>query len=338
MMAGLTLVFALVMVFSVYQFSALQESKRLELTEKENQLIALQAVQQEQQNKLDEQTEALAAAQRLQASQRNTLDVQDEALLASRQALEQKQAELDVQDQALRAAQAQLAAAQISLQAQRQQLESQGAQLSTQQALMEQQQQRIDALVGVRTRIIEDLRDQLRAANRGVTVDVQTGAITLKGAVLFDVDRSDLREGGKSLLDGFFPVYVHTLLDGSNSDYVAEIIIEGHTDTTGSFLYNLDLSQKRAYAVAAYCLQDGFSGLSHELRNRLRVIVTANGRSWSSPVRYADGSVNEEASRRVEFKFRLKEAEMINEMSAIMESPAFATPAPTSDPTPAPEP
>ena len=32
----------------------------------------------------------------------------------------------------------------------------------------------------------------------------------------------------------------------------------------------------------------------------------------------ADGSVNMEASRRVEFKFRLKDAEMINEMNRLL--------------------
>ena len=32
-----------------------------------------------------------------------------------------------------------------------------------------------------------------------------------------------------------------------------------------------------------------------------------------------DGTVNMEASRRVEFKFRLKDAEMIEEMSSILE-------------------
>ena len=38
-------------------------------------------------------------------------------------------------------------------------------------------------------------------------------------------------------------------------DYVGEIIIEGHTDTQGTYLVNLELSQERALSVATYCLQ-----------------------------------------------------------------------------------
>ena len=48
--------------------------------------------------------------------------------------------------------------------------------------------------------------------------------------------------------------------------------------------------------------------------------MTANGRSWSDPVYNADGTVNADASRRVEFKFRLKDQEMIEEMSRILEA------------------
>ena len=38
--------------------------------------------------------------------------------------------------------------------------------------------------------------------------------------------------------------------------YVSEIIIEGHTDTNGSYIYNLELSQQRAFSVAKYCLTE----------------------------------------------------------------------------------
>ncbi|MBR6753527.1 MAG: hypothetical protein IKM05_05810 [Clostridia bacterium] len=46
--------------------------------------------------------------------------------------------------------------------------------------------------------------------------------------------------------------------------------------------------------------------------------MTAQGRSYSDPVYNPDGTVNMEASRRVEFKFRLKDEEMIAEMNRIL--------------------
>ena len=316
MMAGLMLVFGLVMVFSIYQFSKqgedltakeeLLSAKLEELGVKETQLNATQA-------ELDEQTAQLLAAQMLLQSQRVTLDTQQATLdeqqttldsqsllLAAIQlTLDEKQTELDLKDLALQGAQTQVDAAQISILAHRQQL---------------------DALVGVRTRIIENLSGELRKANLDVTVDAQTGAIAMKGAVLFDVNRSVLKPGGMELLDRLIPVYVRTLLAEGNRAFVGEVIIEGHADSDGDYWRNMSLSQDRALAVAAYCLTDGFGGLNAEEQAMLRKILTANGRSNSNPVLSADGSEDKEASRRVEIKFRLKEAEMIDEMRSIMEA------------------
>ncbi len=284
MMAGLMLVFALIMFFSIFQFIELQETKAAELSEKETLLLS-------QQSQLD--TQSLT--------------------------LDQQRTQLTTQQDELTAAQRQLADAQAAAQQQQTQLDQQSVQLASQQSLMQQQQQRIDALIGVRARIIETLRDELAKAQLDVAVDQQTGAIALKGAVLFDVGKSELKESGMQLLHTFIPLYVRTLLSPANRDFVGEIIIEGHADTDGEYFVNLDLSQKRAFAVAQYCLQGGFGGLTGEESAKLREIMTANGRSWSNPVRDAQGNINKEASRRVEFKFRLKDAEMITELSAIME-------------------
>ena len=104
-----------------------------------------------------------------------------------------------------------------------------------------------------------------------------------------------------------------------NEGYVGEIIIEGHTDTDGTYLHNLALSQERALAVATYCLSGELTGLNAGEKQMLQNIMTANGRSFSDPVYAPDGSVDKEASRRVVFKFRMKDSEMIDQMSEILE-------------------
>ena len=103
-------------------------------------------------------------------------------------------------------------------------------------------------------------------------------------------------------------------------DYVAEIIIEGHTDSDGSYESNLELSQNRALAVAKYCLQ--MNGLSQSMKDKLQDIMTATGRSESDLVYNADGTENKEASRRVEFKFRLIDTQMLQQMNDILLSSA----------------
>ena len=46
--------------------------------------------------------------------------------------------------------------------------------------------------------------------------------------------------------------------------------------------------------------------------------MTANGRAYSDPVYDSDGKIDMDASRRVVFKFRVKDEEMIEEMQKIL--------------------
>ena len=55
-------------------------------------------------------------------------------------------------------------------------------------------------------------------------------------------------------INQFLPKYCSVLLRDDYREYVSEIIIEGHTDTNGSYIYNLELSQQRTFSVAKYCL------------------------------------------------------------------------------------
>ena len=73
------------------------------------------------------------------------------------------------------------------------------------------------------------------------------------------------------------------------------------------------------HAQLTYCLSGEMTGLSSAEKAVLQSIITANGRSYSDPVYAADGTVDKEASRRVVFKFRMKDSEMIDQMSEILE-------------------
>jgi outer membrane protein OmpA-like peptidoglycan-associated protein len=68
--------------------------------------------------------------------------------------------------------------------------------------------------------------------------------ITFDSGLLFDVDKYDLRPASKENL-----TKLATIL---NKYPDTNIIIEGHTDSTGSRDHNMTLSESRAKAVAAY--------------------------------------------------------------------------------------
>jgi len=290
MMAALLLVFVLVLTYSVYQYFDMLESKTAELNTQQSQLLS-------KQNDLDSALTAIDEQKGLLSVQADTLNAQEATIAAAN-------AELQDKETALASAQSQLSGAQALLQ--------------TQQTTLQTQQQKLEDLVGVRTKIIRDLSTALTSAKLKASVDANTGDIMLESSVFFDVGKYDIKQSGQDLLNQFIPLYLSVLLADNNKDYLGEIIIEGHTDTQGTYLSNLELSQQRALSVAAYCLQ--MPGLTAQQQEMLRKLLTAKGRSYSDPVYAADGTVDMDASRRVEFKFRLKDSEMIDEMRAILSS------------------
>ena len=181
-------------------------------------------------------------------------------------------------------------------------------------------QEQLDQMLGVKTQIIRRLSSELKRNSINVDVDQQTGAIILYGAMLFDSGKIDLKESGQRYLDNFLPVYLSVLLSDEFRPYIAEIVIEGHTDSTGrtgtdAYLYNLELSQQRALAVANYVLDWNYMRrtlrLSEADAYSFRRMVTASGRSFSSLIYDANGTENKEASRRVEIKFSLIDEESV---------------------------
>ncbi len=201
---------------------------------------------------------------------------------------------------------------------QKKEMESQEAVVNQQKEQMASQQAQLDKIIGVKSDLISALRDEFDGSDLSVSVDSQTGAITFDASVLFDKGKYEIKEEGKKFLDQFLPRYFSVLLKNDFHQYVSEIIIEGHTDTTADYLYNLELSQQRALSVAKYCLDEKSSSISKDQIEQLQKIMTANGRSFSNPVYNTNGSIDMDASRRVEFKFRLKDEEMVEEMVKIL--------------------
>lgn len=68
--------------------------------------------------------------------------------------------------------------------------------------------------------------------------------ITFDSGILFDVNKSDLRPEAKQNLGN-----LSTIL---NKYPDTEVLVEGHTDSTGTHDYNMDLSLRRAQSVANY--------------------------------------------------------------------------------------
>lgn len=168
----------------------------------------------------------------------------------------------------------------------------------------------LDQIMGVRAKLVDELKNEFSSSTQGIEVDDQTGAIIFNTEILFEYDKSELKEDSFGFLDEFVPKYLDILLGSEYDDYVAEIIIEGHTDQEGTYLYNLELAQDRAYSVASYILSDDFP--YKNIQEHLQEKLTVNSKSYADSFTDEEGNYDADASRRVEFKFRLKDEEILN--------------------------
>ncbi|MCG6898422.1 MAG: OmpA family protein [Gammaproteobacteria bacterium] len=91
---------------------------------------------------------------------------------------------------------------------------------------------------------------------------------TMSATTLFDFDKAVLKEEGK--------VALHELDDEikAKGAKVVDIDVIGHTDSTGPEDYNLDLSVRRAQAVADYIISEGIDAS----------IIDVSGEGESNPI------------------------------------------------------
>jgi outer membrane protein OmpA-like peptidoglycan-associated protein len=125
----------------------------------------------------------------------------------------------------------------------------------------------------------------------------------------------------KKQIDDIWPKYQEVIINQKYIDFIKEIRIEGHADTShiikcenygkDNYFCNLGLSSKRSQNVLEYirslaCYQD----LPDSTKNRIQFLLTTNGLSYSKTLnslgKYtytdSDKNINTDLSRRVEFR------------------------------------
>ena len=322
MMSGLLLLFILIMAVCLLQAQKnytekLAEQAKLlksqtELEQSQNQITLQQTQLAEQESELEAQASTLEEQKSTLAEQAASLTALQALLEAQKTTLAEKESEVDAQNVLLDQKESELAASELKLAASQ-------VKLDNANKLMEEQQTRIDQIIGVKADLIEALNTEFQKNQISVQIDKSTGAILLNSNVLFDFSEAYLTEEGNAILQEVLPVYCGVLLSEDYVDYIAEIIIDGYTDSVGDYTTNLSLSQSRAYAVAQYLLYTMDQYLSPEKQQILMDKITANGKSSSNLILDENGEENANASRRVEIKFRLKDEEMIDELQTLIE-------------------
>lgn len=128
----------------------------------------------------------------------------------------------------------------------------------------------------------EELQRQLQSLKDLNAKQTDRGLVLTLGDVLFDVDKSTLKPGAMNTMD--------RLAEFLKQEQGRSVVVEGHTDSTGSDDYNMDLSRRRADAVRTALVERGVKGDQ----------IQSIGKGEGVPVASNDNAGGRQQNRRVE--------------------------------------
>ena len=165
----------------------------------------------------------------------------------------------------------------------------------------------------VQMEVTEKIQEQLKKSDIQVEVDKMTGDLKISDVELFELGSYVLSPRGKALLDKLAPIYINSIFaDKELAEEIKYITVEGHTDShmfagvtskDEQFLRNMDLSLKRAHAVAEYMFKTNYD---KQYADKFSKILVVEGKSYNEPV-LTNGVEDFDKSRRVELKLKVQD-------------------------------
>lgn len=134
-----------------------------------------------------------------------------------------------------------------------------------------------------------------------VLVDCKLNRINFGEAGRFQTDQYKMGADGVAALQKIVPLILETAKTPLGKKWLKQVLIEGYTDTDGSYLYNLNLSLKRSEWVMCSLLRNDQAplvSLNPEQRRTVKKLFLAGG------VAFNDQRDSKDASRRVELRLQ----------------------------------
>ncbi len=145
--------------------------------------------------------------------------------------------------------------------------------------------------------LLDIMDSEARLRGLDLTINRATHTISFGEKARFDHNSFQLSASAKRQLQGFVPLLLDVHATEKGQKWLKRVHIEGYTDATGSYLYNVNLSLNRAQAVVCTLLQ---ADLADDQRRKLRQLLIIDGAA-STAVK-----ASPEESRRVEVRMEFR--------------------------------
>lgn len=161
----------------------------------------------------------------------------------------------------------------------------------------EEEQQRRD---------IQELLDRFEEVTRqerfkGITIDRTRNVVDFGTKAQFPLNKWSLTDEQQRLLRAFVPAILERVNDDLGKRVLKEIVVDGFTDKTGTYLSNLNLSLQRSQRVLCALFARPGSGeqaLTPEQLELVRALFVVGGYSFNATKK------TDEESRRVEMRLQ----------------------------------
>lgn len=169
--------------------------------------------------------------------------------------------------------------------------------------------------------ICSSIKNDAALKNKVIEVNCTDNRIHFGEAGRFGHNDYRLNAVGTEALNNLVPIVLKAANSQEGQKWFKQIVIEGFTDTDGSYLYNLNLSLRRSEWVMCSLLDPKFSTgmlLSDLQKNQIKQLFLAGGVSFNA------AKDSKEASRRVELRLQfygLKEKESAVPQPEFVSSP-----------------
>lgn len=148
--------------------------------------------------------------------------------------------------------------------------------------------------------ILDTLEQRAKQNNLDLKINRATRTIHFGDTAVFDFDSFQLSKIAQEKLQAFVPLLLDIQSQKKGNQWLKRIHIEGYTDASGTYLYNINLSLNRAQAVVCTLVS---ADLTPKELNQLRKLLIIDGASITG--------IKENAveSRRVEVRLEFRGAD-----------------------------
>lgn len=149
--------------------------------------------------------------------------------------------------------------------------------------------------------LCQRLAIKARSVNKTIQVDCRDNRINFGEAGRFGYNEYRLTDNGKAALHDVVPLILEAAESDEGKKWFKQILIEGSTDTVGSYLFNLHLSLQRSEWVMCSLLDARYANgkkLRDEQKKLVRDLFLAGGVSFNN------AKESKEASRRIELRMQ----------------------------------